>query len=461
MKKYLILTAFISVSFCFTSKAQQSLALLQENIYSTNYNPGKPSLYKWHVGIPLLSNFNILINENLFTYKKLIVSTDTSKIINPRGLLNNLKRQSSLQIHLNEEIIGFGFRIKEKSYVSFSTRLRSESYVFFPNELMKMFIEGNAEYIGENVQSKPSVYHSSYLEIGVAYQYTLNKNYTFGLRPKLLFGISNIHTTQSEINFLTTQDWSILANGKIQANTYLPLDTDFNFQQEAFIAGLFKNVGMAFDLGTTIKLPYDLGIAVGITDLGFIKWKNAELTQRASFQTNDTGSFAADGNIYFNGLKITMQELVNGEFDDATSFLDSLNQDDFFTASYQSIAAYTSSVYPKVYIEAFYKLSKFRFSVLSRTDFVGKRIIPSFTFGCSGYFGNIVELALSYSIYNRTYSNVGFGFHFHFGPVQWYCSFDNFIAPFIPLRLNNFSLQSGLYLGIRPKKEKKVRSSEM
>jgi hypothetical protein len=63
MKKYLILTAFISVSFCFTSKAQQSLALLQENIYSTNYNPGKPSLYKWHAGIPLLSNFNILINE--------------------------------------------------------------------------------------------------------------------------------------------------------------------------------------------------------------------------------------------------------------------------------------------------------------------------------------------------------------------------------------------------------------
>ncbi len=461
MKKSLIFSVVIIVLFGLKSNAQQSLSLLGENIYSTNYNIGKPSFYKWHATIPLLSNTNILISENLVTYKDLIIQTDTSKIINPRGLLRNLKRTTSFQFHLNEEILGFGFKIKNNSYLMFSTRLRTESYLFFPNELMKMFIEGNVDYIGKNVKSSPALYHTSYVEVGIGYQYTIDKKYTIGIRPKLLFGITNIHTTESEINFLTTQNWDIQANANVQANTYLPFNNEFEFQSDAFLSGLYKNIGMSVDLGTTIKLPYNLGIAVSVNDLGFINWKSDELANRANFHTNDTGSLIKDGSIYFDGLKLTMQDLIEGKFNDATSFLDSLNQDDFITYSYDKIKAYRSSVYPKVYVEAFYNLSKFRFSILSRTDFVGKKILPSFTFGCSGYFGDIVELALSYSIYNRTYTNLGFGFHFHFGPIQWYCTFDNVIAPLIPLRLNNFSIQSGLFLGIRPKENKKLRSSDM
>ena len=177
MKKSLIFSVVIIVLFGLKSNAQQSLSLLGENIYSTNYNIGKPSFYKWHATIPLLSNTNILISENLVTYKDLIIQTDTSKIINPRGLLRNLKRTTSFQFHLNEEILGFGFKIKNNSYLMFSTRLRTESYLFFPNELMKMFIEGNVDYIGKMLNQVPH-YHTSYVEVGIGYQYTIDKKYT-------------------------------------------------------------------------------------------------------------------------------------------------------------------------------------------------------------------------------------------------------------------------------------------
>ena len=53
MKKYirinLIIIALFTSSYV---NAQQTLAVLNENIYSSNYNPGKPSVYKWHVGFP-------------------------------------------------------------------------------------------------------------------------------------------------------------------------------------------------------------------------------------------------------------------------------------------------------------------------------------------------------------------------------------------------------------------------
>ncbi|MBP7103268.1 MAG: hypothetical protein KBA86_08460 [Bacteroidales bacterium] len=462
MKKHIVFLFIIILSLgTWDVKAQQTLAVMNENIYSTNYNPGKPSLYKWHASIPGISNFNIAFSENLLTYKKLVTSTDTSKIINPRGLLKGLKRPSRFIFDLNEEILGFGLRTEEVSYFSFSTRLRSETYVFLPNEWFSMMIEGNAEYIGENVESRPGIFHSTYLEFGISYQYTIQNKYTVGIRPKLLFGITNIHTTQSSINLLTTEDWDLQAQGNMQLNTYLPFNEKFEFRQDEFITGLFHNPGFSFDLGATIELPYDLGVAISINDLGYIFWQNDKLTNQFNFSTNDTGEFTQDGNIFFDGFELALNGLQDGQLPDISTIFDSIATDDFFTYTYKNIDNYRSSLYPKLYVEAFYKLSNYRFTILSRTDFVGKKAIPSFTFACNAYYGDIVELTLTYSIYNRTFSNVGFGAHFHFGPVQWYFAFDNLIGPIAPKSFNNFSLQSGLFLGIRPKVDKNIRSSYM
>ncbi len=460
MKKYINIYFIIVVLFTsFYVNAQQTLAILNENIYSTNYNPGKPSLYKWHVGFPGLSNLTITFSENLLTYKKLVTPTDTSQIINPRGILNNLKRPTRFIFDLNEEILGFGAKVNEKSYFTFSTRLRSENYLILPNELLSMLIKGNAEYIGKNIESTISAYHSTYIEAGYAYQYTIQKKYTIGFRQKLLFGITNIHTEQSKINFLTTENWELQTKGMIKINTYLPINEKFDLEADDFINGLFQNPGFAMDFGTHIELPYNFGIALSINDLGYIFWENDRLTNKFSFSTNDTGKFIKDGSVFFDGFELSLKGIQDGQMPEITTLFDSISVDDFITYSYTRRDNYRSSLYPKLYFEVFYNLSNYRFSVLSRTDFVGKKAIPSFTLACNGYFGNIVELALTYSIYNRTFNNLGFGAHFHFGPVQLYFAFDNLIGPVFPKYINSFSIQSGLYFGIRPKKEKTTRSS--
>lgn len=460
MKKYIVgsLTIVLLLT-SFDVKAQQTLPLLKENIYSLNYNPGKPSLYKWHASIPGFSNFSTSFSENLVTYKKLFTSTDTSTIINPGNLVKNLKRPCRFIYDLNEEILGFGLKIEKNSYFSFSTRLRSETYLFLPNELISMMITGNADYIGETIESNPGIFHTTYLEFGFAYQYTIDKKYTVGIRPKLLFGITNIQTTQSSFQFLTTEDWNMQLNSNLEIKTYLPFNNELAFQSDAFVNGLFQNPGFSFDIGTNVELPYDLGVAVSINDLGYIFWQNEKLTNTFSFTTSDTGQWTSDGNLVFDGFEFSLNGLLNGEMSDVNSMFDSLSVDDFIAYSYIKSNSYHSPLYPKLYAEIFYELSNYRFSILSRTDFVGKHVIPSITFAANGYFGEIVELSLNYSIYNRTFSNLGFGFHFHFGPVQWYCAFDNLISPIFPKTFNNFSIQSGLFLGIRPKEDKEINSS--
>ncbi len=462
MKKY-ILIPIIIVSITILSfentKAQQSLAILNECIYSTNYNPGKKINYKWHATIPGISNFNIAFSENLLTYNQLITSNETSILINPSRLIKNLRKPTRIIFDLNEELIGFGFKPDDDSYFSFSARLRSENYIFLPNELISMLITGNASYIGKNVESNLGIFHSTYLELGPNYQYTVNNNYTIGFRPKLLLGITNVHTRTSSINFLTTEEWDIYVNSNMEMSTYLPVDDQFDFKQDYFINSLLHNPGFAIDLGTQINLPYNLGIALSINDLGAIFWMSERLTNHFSFNTNDTGQWTKDGDLYFSGFEISLKGIETGEMQGFDEIFDSISVEDFIRYSYIRSESYRSPLYPKLYAELFYTLSNYRFSVLSRTDFVGKHVIPSVTFACNAYFGDIVELALSYSIYNRTFNNLGFGFHFHFGPVQWYCTLDNIISPIFPKTLNNISLQTGLFLGIRPKAKKTIVSS--
>jgi hypothetical protein len=44
------------------------------------------------------------------------------------------------------------------------------------------------------------------------------------------------------------------------------------------------------------------------------------------------------------------------------------------------------------------------------------------------HLGNFLSATASYSIYNRSYSNVGFGVSLNLGPVEIYCLTDNVLA---------------------------------
>ena len=44
------------------------------------------------------------------------------------------------------------------------------------------------------------------------------------------------------------------------------------------------------------------------------------------------------------------------------------------------------------------------------------------------HLGNFLSATASYSIYNRSYSNVGLGVSVNLGPVEIYCLTDNFLS---------------------------------
>jgi hypothetical protein len=75
--------------------------------------------------------------------------------------------------------------------------------------------------------------------------------------------------------------------------------------------------------------------------------------------------------------------------------------------------------------------------IVDHNNFVSLSLYSSFVRGIwrrgmglayNYHLGNFLSATASYSIYNRSYSNVGFGLSVNLGPVEIYCLTDNFLA---------------------------------
>ena len=111
-----------------------------------------------------------------------------------------------------------------------------------------------------------------------------------GLKSKLLFGIANLSTSESDINLITGADrWVIDANYDmnfsmpgvivpIDADGFLDFDTGFDFDSTLSTFKDYRkigtqNVGLAFDIGAHFRPIDRLEISASIIDLGYIRWK--------------------------------------------------------------------------------------------------------------------------------------------------------------------------------------------
>ena len=62
------------------------------------------------------------------------------------------------------------------------------------------------------------------------------------------------------------------------------------------------------------------------------------------------------------------------------------------------------------------------------SSFVRKRWRRGLGIAYNYHLGNFLSATASYSIYNRSYSNVGLGVSLNLGPVELYCLTDNILA---------------------------------
>lgn len=444
MKKVLLgitlLLASVSV------KAQEHLVLYNmETIPQRMYaNPALLPFSNINIGLPVISNTYLSFSNSGFRYRDLIRRrSDDSLYIDPDFMISKLKDNNYLISHINTDLLSFSFRVK-KNFFTFNATEKVNFRFRYSKDLMTFLWKGNGGSVGETLNFNLGLDATHYREYGLGYAREMNDKLTVGGKLKYLYGMENIWTERSDVS-LTTDPlyFALTAGSDIRVNT-AGLDSAAAEDIDNVSSYLFKrkNVGGAVDLGGVYKVTDKIKVSASLLDIGFINWKS-----------NVKNYVSTDPNATFTYHGIKLGDFVN----------DSSNVEDAFESTIDSLAdkfsidsrveTYKTWLPPQMYIGGNYYINDLNNAgiVLYGTRY-DKKFFPGVSLSYNTRVGRWLGASVAYSIYNRSYSNIGAGLSLNAGPVQFYVLSNNVLGAFLPQGAKNLHLQFLLNLTFGRKK---------
>jgi hypothetical protein len=207
-----------------------------------------------------------------------------------------------------------------------------------------------------------------------------------------------------------------------------------------------NNTGEGMDFGATYKITNKLTISASVTDLGFITWN----TGVANYQLSNPGaSFTYQG--------INLNEILTNGSSGVGNALQSVG--DSLTKTFKldtTHKSYTTMLATQMYLSANYNLTKStNIGLLFYGQVINNTILPATTFSFNQQVGKKITACISYSVYNRSTNNVGFGLALNAGALQYYVVSDNALGLFYPENAQNLMIHFGFNLTFGHKKHAK------
>lgn len=423
-------------------------------------NPAIQPSCKGYFSLPVVSATEVGVGNSSLTLTDVILQHPTEDslitflhpLADKEEFLNNLGDDNFFFEELHTNVLAFGFRAGNL-YFSIGASERQNLTVHYPKDLMNFALYGN-QYFGTEaadfsaLRVEANYYHE--YSLGVSYQYG---NFTFGLRPKVLFGMLNLSMENNTFNLYSgTDSLYIDADMKVNINAPVEIITDAENNIEDFLfdenmdyvdyALNTDNMGLAIDVGVTYKPIENLMLSLSLIDLGYINWKS------------HVSNLAVDGSYSFNGLDVSSEFDENSDVDIMEDLLDTLET--IFTVS-NTAESYSTNLVSKVYFGASYYLTpKVDFSFLSRFAFYGEEMKSAYTISANTRPFNGLGFSVSYSIMNNTYNNIGLGLILKPGPFQLYVISDNVSALLWGHETSSVHLRFGLNFVFGCNKKRKL-----
>ena len=460
--------------------AQNSQVLYFMNLPQNHLlNPALRPSNSIYIGLPVLSGFNINVNNNFVNYSDVFLKGQPSdsiiSVLNPKynidDFLAKIKNKNSLEPEVTVQLFGLGFSVGKTGYVFFDVNERIDGNIVIPKDLFKLAFKGNEGFVGSKIDlSSLRGDLKYYREFGLGYSKDFTNKLRLGVKGKLLFGVAAASIDNKALGITVNNDYSHTFNADITANFSAPLKVTKNADKSVesivfddsrldngsgianFISGK-KNIGLGLDLGATYDFSEKLIVSASITDLGFIKWKK------------DVTNLKSKGKFDFSGLNIV--DVVNG-----TKTIDEVAQDmiDSLKNSFKvtdSNTAFTTFLPFGLSLAGSYNLTKsFSVGVLSYSRFIGKQMRESLTLSANVNLGNAFSASISYTAENHRYDNLGAGLAFRPGIFQFYIVSDRLPVTWnkiksdnstvlIPANWNTFNLRLGMNLAFGNRIKKK------
>lgn len=410
-------------------------------------NPSFMPKAKLYLSLPVgMVNFGIS-NSGFSFNDALSKRADDSLAFNAPQLISSLAKMNYLTAESQIELFGLGIKVKD-SYLSFSMSNRFQMNFKYPKDLMQLAFEGNGKsFLGQRASLDGLGFDmTSYMEYAFGYSKEINDKLSVGGRFKLISGLANIKTKKSQLGLYTDPTtFALTLDGSAEINTsnisqFYDSTSNFTTSDLSSNAYNFQNKGVGIDLGATYHINDKISVSASLLDLGSISW-TANVTE---YKSNDI-------NFTFDGIDLN-KYIADTSANPLDNFSDTLKQ---VFRQEESHESYSTALIPKFYLGGNYELTKnFNAGVLIYNEFIKGSYRPGISLSANATVKNWLVASLNYSIYNRSFANIGFGLSMKGGPIQFYFMTDNILALMMPKNSKNFHICGGISIYIKAKGEK-------
>lgn len=452
----LFLTLMVAVGSCFMATAQgiDVTHFMRISPFQHNDLPSCSTIYNGYVSLPT-GNIQAGLSLGAIRYKNLFETNEEGypTVLTATRFVNSLSKNNRLGANVDMELLGFGIRINERNFLTVDYRLRSNLDFKYSKDVLGFPIYGNMAYVDKPADLNMNINLTAFHELGISFRQEVNDKISWGVRPKLLFGLANLNTQSLSAHIYTdSTDYSITMDyyAALRAAAIVPFSLTFNPQDgfqfdydqdvRTIVLNAGKNLGFGLDLGFTYKPLKELSVSAGVLDLGFINWKTSAVSM--SSYPKDAGDMYNNGSLTFSGLSQSeIQALINGE--DISEMLDTLAQ--YLPLDINPINKYFTALAPRVVFQADYEFAKYhRVSAATQFRFASHYFQPSFTIAYDGCFFNSIDVCVAYTMQRRSYDNLGIGLGFNLGYLNIYAGTQNIIAAFSVRNASQLTATAGV-----------------
>ena len=446
MKK--IINIFILL-FVIKTNAQQDFILyhMPSIPQITTVDPASFPDSKLDIGVPGLSSIYGSMFNTGFSFGDIFYSKEGELLPNIDFITDPKKMKDNNFFILNGslDLIFFGFR-KGNNFYSFNITEKFDFTFNYPRDLITMLLEGN----GNNLLGRRASFDglgidfTHWREYAIHWVHDVDHKFSYGARLKYLYGMENISTDVSKMGITTDANTHALGfdmNFDIRTSGLPVINLGDGFRTigaidstnkdlAGFTSGninnyLFgrNNTGAAIDLGFNYHLNDKILLEASVLDLGRISWND--------FTANST---LGDWQYTYSGINDPLTIFGQGT---SVEYLKTILEDSLegsLKENYVYIANSPESNYKtwlrtKIYASVEYIVDHNNFVSLSfYNSFVRNRWRRGMGVAYNYHLGNFLSATASYSVYNRSYSNLGLGVSINLGPFEIYALSDNILA---------------------------------
>lgn len=434
---------FLPILLFFASQtfAQQELGLqMMPHVWQSNStNPAFVQDAKLVVGLPGIYS---AIGFDGPTYNQIVSKENGKTVVDIDKLIGHLDEENTIRNELGLPTLSLSVKLNNL-HLNLGHAVKYSSFINYPKTLPQVVWQGNAQFIGQNVELGNELDLIGYHEFTTGLSYKIGK-VTLGANAKFLSGINaaatdknhhsaSLYTDTVAYAITLNSDYILHSAGTIDYQEFEDVNVDFDYAKLTGRNFFSRNNGVAFDFGLRAELG-KLELAASMLDLGKINWDEG------------VTDYVAQGVYEYDGLDFSGALTSEGaELGDA---LDTLKE--IFKVKEVS-GSYSSTLTRKIYLSARYHLTeKFVLSGLYFNENYRDEPYSSFAVGANFSLIEQLNLGLSYAFKQPdSYDNLGLNFALTLGPVQVFGVTDNLFSLINPGDAHNFSARAGASVVIK------------